>query len=69
MDTTAVKHTDIFDTAANIDKLIASGFASIDELRDKAGLYEINEDWSQKHYLTKNYDGIQNVEGGENNAE
>lgn len=70
VDTTAVKHTDLFDVASGADKLIASGTASIDEVRKHAGLKEINEDWSQQHFITKNYQtaDMTNQEGGENNV-
>lgn len=54
-DTTCIKHIDIFDLAGNIDKLIGSGFLSIDEVRLKAGLRELNEEWSRAHYMTLNY--------------
>lgn len=68
LDTTAIKHMDIFDMAGNIDKLIASGFYSVDEARHGAGIYEIGEEWSGRHYITKNYEDIQHAEGGEENA-
>lgn len=54
-DTTNIKHIDIFDLATAIDKLIASGFLSIDEVREKAGLRGLNEEWSTVHYMTLNY--------------
>lgn len=54
-DTTNIKHIDIFDLASNIDKLIASGFLSIDEVREKAGLRGLDEEWSGVHYMTLNY--------------
>ena len=74
IDTTNVKHNDLFDIASGADKLIASGAASIDEVRHHAGLKELNEPWSQQHYITKNYataDVIMNegTEGGENKDE
>lgn len=72
VDTTAVKHSDLFDIASGADKLIASGAASIDEVRKHAGLKELNEDWSIKHYITKNYQtadmAASGEEGGENNV-
>lgn len=54
-DTSNIKHVDIFDLAGPIDKLIASGFLSIDEARVKSGLRQLNEEWSQCHYMTLNY--------------
>lgn len=65
VDTTNVKHNDLFDIASGADKLIASGAASIDEVRHHAGLRELDEDWSTKHYITKNYATVDMVEGGE----
>lgn len=58
VDTSTVNHVDIFDMADKIDKLISSAFASIDEVRDKAGLDILDEEWSAKHLLTKNYEFI-----------
>ena len=47
-------HIDIFDLATSIDKLIASGFLSIDEVREKVGLRGFNEEWSTLHWMTLN---------------
>ena len=54
-DTSAIKHIDIFDIADKVDKLIACGFYSVDETREKAGDHAIGQEWSQQHYMTKNY--------------
>lgn len=62
VDTTCIKHIDIFDIAANADKLISSSMLSPDETRDKAGLNPTGEEWAQKHYMTKNYS---NAESGD----
>lgn len=69
-DSTNIKHIDVFSSAANVDKLIASGFMSIDEVRVKAGLTETGEEWARKHLITKNYEDINNMqaaEGGDKN--
>lgn len=60
-DTTCIKHVDIFDLAASIDKLIASGFLSIDEVRLKSGLRELDTEWSRRHFMTLNYTAIENT--------
>lgn len=67
--TACIYHRDIFSLAPELDKLISSGFFSVDEARREAGYAEINNDWSEKHFMTKNYEEIEkllkSVEGGE----
>lgn len=58
LDTSGVNHVDIFDMAGNIDKLISSAFMSIDEVRGRADLDQLGEEWSRRHVLTKNYEFI-----------
>ena len=65
VDTTTVMHIDIFDIAEKIDKLIASGMYCIDELRKKLGDAELNTEESKKYWITKNYQEITTVEGGD----
>lgn len=67
VDTSEVNHVDIFDMADKVDKLISSAFASVDEVREKAGLDRLGEEWSSKHLLTKNYEFIEenSIVGGE----
>lgn len=69
-DTSNIKHIDIFSLAPNVEKLITSAFASVDEVREKAGLVPTGEEWAQKHFSTKNQDFVENLWnlGGENNA-
>jgi len=69
IDTTCIKHIDIFAIAEKIDKLIASGMYSVDELRKKLKDTLLKTDWSEKHWITKNYsdiNAIEDTEGGEN---
>ena len=68
IDTTNIKHLDIFSIAEKIDKLISTGMYSIDELRNKLKDTVLNTDWSEIHWITKNYQGINQIdlEGGEN---
>lgn len=66
VDTTCIKHIDIFDIAANADKLISSSMLSPDETRDKAGLNPTGEEWAQKHYMTKNYSNAESGDLNEN---
>lgn len=67
VDTTCVRHIDIFSISEAFDKLVASGGYSVDELRIKAGDTPLNEWWSKKHWMTKNYSDIESLKGGETN--
>ena len=70
IDTTSIKHIDVFSIADKIDKLISDGIYSIDEIRAKIKDTVIGEEFSMKHYITKNYTDINKLdvlEGGENN--
>jgi len=63
IDTTCIKHIDIFSISEAFDKLIASGGYSIDELRIKSGDVPLNKPWSKKHWITKNYQDIEITDG------
>ncbi|WP_308780040.1 phage portal protein [uncultured Clostridium sp.] len=67
IDTTCIKHIDIFNIAEKIDKLISSGVYSIDGLLEKIGDTVLETDWSVKHWITKNYSEITKLdqEGGD----
>lgn len=71
VETSSLNHRDVFDIATAIAALISSGVYCIDEVREKLDAQPLNTDWSKKHYITKNFDEIQNAcssvpsEGGE----
>lgn len=69
IDSSSIKHIDLFSISTAFDKLIASGGYSIDELRIKSGDVALNTPWSKRHVITKNYQDIetlgQEVKGGE----
>lgn len=67
INTTCIKHIDIFSVAEKIDKLISSGMYSIDGLLEKVGEVPLKTEWSDKHWITKNYSEINQIdlEGGE----
>ena len=69
IDTTTVMHTDVFEIAEKIDKLIASGMYCIDELRKKLGDAELNTEESRKHRITKNYTELSDLKGGDEDKE
>ena len=64
IDTTCIKHIDIFAIAEKIDKLISTGMYSVDELRKKVKDIALNEEWSGKHWITKNYSEITQIDSG-----
>jgi hypothetical protein len=61
IDTSSIKHIDLFGISVAFDKLIASGAYSIDELRVKSGDVALNTDYSKQHYITKNYQKIETL--------
>lgn len=68
IDTRCIKHVDLLNSATAVDKLIGSGCFCVNDLRKLTGDTEINEDWAQRHFITKNYTDIaelQSLEGSE----
>lgn len=54
------KLTDIFAISANVDKLISSGVFSVNRILKEIGEPQIDEEWANRHYITKNYEDINN---------
>lgn len=71
VDTSCINYVDILEVADKADKAIASGLASIDELRPRVRLKALNTAFSTSHFITKNYELAENIlknietEGGE----
>ncbi|MCL2699807.1 MAG: phage portal protein [Defluviitaleaceae bacterium] len=63
IDTSNVQHRDLLDAATAIDKLIASGAFSINDVREALGVAKIDEPWADQHYITKNYGDIEDALG------
>jgi phage portal protein, HK97 family len=59
IDTKAVKHVDLLSVSNAIDKLIGSGAFNINDVREVCGEQPINEPWAKQHYITKNYETIE----------
>ena len=53
MDSSTIEHFDLFGQAANIEKLLGSGW-SLNDIRRAAGERPINEPWADEHLITKN---------------
>lgn len=64
IDTTTIKHFDIFSMAANVDKLIACGLFNVDDCLERIGEEPRRTKFSTEYSRTKNYAS----EGGDNNT-
>ncbi|WP_186430889.1 phage portal protein [Clostridium sp. BSD9I1] len=73
IDTKSIKHVDLLSVSTAIDKLIASGAFTINDIRKVVGDEPIDEEFANSHFMTKNYATVQDlllaIEGGENNEE
>ena len=70
MDSSSIQHFDLCGQAANIEKLLGSGW-SLNSIRRAAGEQPINEPWADEHLITKNIgrlDTAEAQEGGNNNG-
>ena len=54
VDTSSIRHFDMFANAANVEKLVGSGAFTINDVLRSAGLPTIPESWADEHYMTKN---------------
>ena len=54
VDTSSIRHFDMFVNAANVEKLVGSGAFTINDVLRSAGLPTIPEPWADEHYMTKN---------------
>ena len=59
VDTSKIQHQNVFDLAVSCMNLISSGVMSIDEVREELDKAPLNTDWSQKHFITKNFEEIE----------
>ena len=54
VDSSSIIHFDIFENAANVEKLIGSGAFTINDVRRAAGQSAIPELWADEHFMTLN---------------
>lgn len=59
IDTTSIKHIDLFDVATPMEKLISSGVFTINDILKHLGREPIEEEWANTHFMTKNYSTIE----------
>ena len=56
-----MQHFDLFANAANIEKLLGSGW-SLNDIRRAAGEEPITESWADEHLITKNIGQLETAE-------
>lgn len=54
VDSSSIIHFDLFENAANVEKLVGSGAYTINDVRHAANQSTINEPWANQHYMTLN---------------
>ena len=69
VDTSNINHIDIFEVADKVAKIISSGAANVDEVRERLGWNALNTEFSTAYWMTKNFalaeDMLTNTEGRE----
>lgn len=61
IDTKSIIHVDLLSVSTAIDKLIASGAFTINDIRKLVNEEPIDEEYANTHFLTKNYSSIDDV--------
>lgn len=62
----SISYNNLFDIATSLDKLVSSGAFTGNEIRQEAGWEPSDDEKLDKHYITKNYQELNNQdEGGE----
>lgn len=61
VDTNKIKHVDVLESANLVDKLLSSGILNRNELRDILGYTELDDDYSEIYFITKNYSPIEDL--------
>lgn len=61
IDTKSILHVDLLDVSTAIDKLIASGAFTINDIRRLVGENEVDEPYGDTHFITKNYSTVEDV--------
>lgn len=59
--TIKAKHIDIFDVATPVEKLVGSGVCTINMILRVIGESQIDEEWANQHFMTKNFSTIQDL--------
>lgn len=68
VDSSSIIHFDVFENAANIEKVVGSGVFSLNDVLRAANQEPIPEEWADRHYMTLNISTMSNqtraLEGG-----
>ena len=56
IDTSNIKHLELFEMAGSIEKLVGSGTMTINDVRDRLGLKRSDDPIADKHLITKNFE-------------
>ena len=54
VDSSSIRHFDLFGNAASVEKLVGSGAFTINDILRAAGQEPIDAPWANEHFLTKN---------------
>lgn len=65
-DISHIKPINIFEKAEHIDKLISSGFYTVNEAHEAADINKVNDKTADKRYITKNYSEMEEMGGADN---
>lgn len=65
-DISHIKPINIFEKAEHIDKLISSGFYTVNEAHEAADIDKVNDKTADKRYITKNYSEMEEIGGADN---
>lgn len=65
IDTSAIRHIDLMSVAPSVDKLIASGVATVNDILRMLNKPPIDEEWAGTHFMTRNYDTAQRMLDGD----
>ncbi len=63
-DTSCINHFDMFDAAANIEKLVGSGAFTINDILRAASRAPIAEPWADQHFMTLNFTPMEKAVSG-----
>lgn len=68
IDTSQIKHFELFDAAGAVEKLIGSGAMTINDIRPRLGLKKTDDPVGDQHLITKNFGTAEEVTKNETDA-